>query len=267
MEDFVQQLNMQCNVNEELLKTQRSSKRLKELNERAAMAVTAAAAAQAESSELDESFIVMTKPNIVRRHTFNTMPTSSFSYGEAKINHLAESPCKNVDSKAYVGSFNSPGHKNGQVEKEEAKFPCAPQRRASMQQTSTSEYKKISNNSNSLQMNNDMSPHANFSYVDNRNLIDLSPCKFNNNFNTDFYKLCSDSFLCGSESNLNNSASVQQQLHLIQQKLQPQMSSLKSPVKEQSNLSNHVNSLFDQWLLNSNISAGKTGVVADSGDC
>ena len=263
MEDFVQQLNMQCNVNEELLKTQRSSKRLKELNERAAMAVTAAAAAQAESSELDESFIIMTKPNIVRRHTFNTMPTSSISYSESKTNHLAESPCKNVDSKAYVGSFNSPSHKNSQIE-EEAKFPYAPQRRASMQQTSTSEYKKISNNSNSLQMNNDMSSYANFSYVDNRNLIDLSPCKFNNNFNTDFYKLCSDTFLCGSESNLNNSASVQQQLHLIQQKLQPQ---IKSPVKEQSNLSNHVNSLFDQWLLNSNISAGKTGVVADSGDC
>lgn len=81
-----------------------------------------------------------------------------------------------------------------------------------------------------------------------------------NNFNKDFYRLCSDTFNCGSDANLNqlsaniscyekkdeanhntniHSCEFNQNLHTLG------CQNLKNT------LSAHVSSLFDQWLINS----------------
>lgn len=96
-----------------------------------------------------------------------------------------------------------------------------------------------------------------------------------NNFNTDFYRLCSDTFYYGSDANLNpmpsspNHYSVQSS-HLNFHPNAVATNTVGNLMKESSNsefqherntsdcqtsntntLTAHVNNLFDQWLLNS----------------
>ena len=103
------------------------------------------------------------------------------------------------------------------------------------------------------------------------------PRPMSNNFNTDFYRLCSDTlYYYGSDANLNPIPSPTHHQYLAPMLLTPQSnhptnnlelikeanSSLLSqqetdfptidrPESCSNTLTAHVNSLFDQWLLNS----------------
>ena len=216
---------------------------------------------------MDNSFSnhMQQRPVLARRHTIQSMSTSNAATTPASLqtkidvekaeSKLASpvaylkpvSPCSpiiNVDSKAYVGSFTQTN--------------MSPHRRyASLKQKYT--HTDIINLDNMLtgapRALQEESTSCNHS---------SGAKKVNNNFNNEFYRLCSgDTF--ESENNLNgwthssnSSLQIQKQLHI--QKLNAKEKQQQQQHERASNLTDHVNSLFDQWLVNSNLQCNESAV-------
>lgn len=209
--------------------------------------------------------------SLVRRHTITSMPVSAATLSiersntrQTDINNsinsndkttasVCQSPSKYSDSKAYVGSFTNPTNSR----------TSTPHRRASVQQKRT--ILNSNTNTNLIQL----SKTDRVQMVNNNKPISSvgsTPVKVKNNFNNDFYRLCSDTFYYGSDHNLLNNqsmsnSSLNYQFQLLENQLshKQQKSNETEILKEtiQTNLTAHVNNLFDQWLLNSSSVATK----------
>jgi hypothetical protein len=259
MNNFHFETKFQCNIDQRLQATKKASDRLKQLNMMAAEALTAKIAtsttytknANIYSKHNDCYFVdrsyksefikhQSTKSLLTRRHTIQSMtratttppspPSSktSFRYANNFDIHYAKhinldnqlktslraptSPTLHChDSKAYVGSFN-------QV-KQFHQFLLPMHHHLSNVNVNTKEEEETEEDNN-----NDLK-------------------QVNNNFNNDFYRLCSGGEILENESSENNLN------YLCQAK------GNANGYKCQSNLTNHVNTLFDQWLSNSSHSS------------
>jgi hypothetical protein len=280
IDEFVQQLNLQCNIDNRISECRKSAKRLRELNRIAAAQVVKAVVQHDPSQMIDENcYISSSSPihqhhhlqnNIVRRHTITTMPpskaatTTATSTADNQHHHqmmmmpmspkYAAAPppqptiikqILNNDSKAFAGSLTMPSTpvpgtpmhtsrynkminyaglssmENNSSDKQQHSTPNSPSFHntttlpaiASTTTTPLHQNQSIRNSStiNSLIAASCGSYYNNGGGLQNQNQpngvgagsYDFSPYKMNlNDFNTDFYRLCSDTFYCGSETNL-----------------------------------------------------------------
>ena len=283
LDDFVRQLNLQCNLDKTLQTSKNTSQRLKELNMMAINAVVNAAASSTTNNNTNsfnnERVVIISRPPLVRRHTITSMPLNSACINNQKVqpgspqinncdrNKIStimtnQSPSKFTNSKDYVGSFNKNNKTNS-----------LDYRNNRMMINSNTD-NSIANSCGSY---NQSKPHKRRNTISNNinnanNIIDFSgmgsPIRVNNDFNTDFYRLCSDSFFNnGSDMNLNlnrseSSSSVSNQNHqqLKEKPLETIIDNSSSSsqnlnvigknnnVAYETNLASHVNSLFDHWL-------------------
>jgi hypothetical protein len=256
---------------------ERTSKHLKELNIQAAKAVVAAATVIDDVTCKSGSL----RPNgLTRRHTITSMPITAALYQAtpklipepppptpalAETNAVVLTPIRRrqtavVDSKAYVGSFT--------LNRVSASLNATPTRRCSFNTI----HKQLPTPGYTPTLSNESTP------------VKLlcggvgvpGATRAANNFNTDFYRLCSDTFYYGSDANLNPSTSNSSLSKHNQQQHQQQQSGQhrhpnesddedesdasvnqhqhQQPTPQQqnlcqtANLTAHVNHLFDQWL-------------------
>ena len=196
-----------------------------------------------------------TKSLITRRHTIQSMtratttppspPSSktSFRYANNFDIHYAKhinldnqlktslraptSPTLHChDSKAYVGSFNQVQQSPHRRSEQFHEFVLPLRHHLSNMNVNTKEEETEEDNNNDLK-------------------------QVNNNFNNDFYRLCSGGEIFENESSENNlNYLCQTKGNANANKCQQHVGAVGG-----SNLTNHVNTLFDQWLSNSSHSS------------
>ena len=221
-----------------LATSEKTSKKLKELTMKEASRVVQNGK-KSPVKNMNESVNRPIGTSLVRRHTITTMPISAACLAyEKSSNEIdkkiiptpgsptpCDSPSKYIDTKAYVGSFTNPVNSR----------QSTPLRRA---ETVYKKYTYIPPDNES------------FTYSKGMNSVGSTPVKRKNNFNNDFYRLCSDTFYDGSENNFMNSNNVSESSNSIILKLKQQLEP-EHLDDLQSNVASHVNNLFDQWLINS----------------
>ena len=213
------------------MSTETSAKKLREMTIREA-------ARMIQKSENDSKpASKLARPSLVRRHTITTMPISAACLALDStcqdLNGYISPPSSRMpfdlttkDTKAFVGSFTHTSVSRTSTPLRRAETLCKKQRFISGAD------KESIDTSKSFKTNNSAAS---------------TPVKVSNNFNDEFYRLCTDTFLDCSEANFANSQSesVNSLLFKIKQVEPEHLDDL------QSNVSSHVNSLFDQWLVNS----------------
>jgi hypothetical protein len=216
---------------------------------------------------------ISSRPPLVRRHTITSMPlTSACLEKESRspqINNRAsvttkvtnQSPSRFTDSKNYVGSFNKASLNKINMLEQNSNKPdkmVNSNTENSIANSCGSSHSNIKHNRNNVIRRN-ASQNAEQAQI-NCNGVTTPVKSINNNFNTDFYRLCSDTFYNnGSENNLNrseSSASLQNQRHSIEHEHFESLSNQNLAISDNqvfrdTNLASHVNNLFDQWLNNS----------------
>ncbi|CAF1038739.1 unnamed protein product [Brachionus calyciflorus] len=236
LDDFVNQLNKQCKADKMLISSENNSKKLQELAIKEATRIARNSSTSPEYSETSKRPV---GTSLVRRHTITTMPISAACLVEkTSVNEInrkiktpgcqtpCDSPSKYIDTKAYVGSFTTPTNSR----------TSTPLRRA---ETVYKKHTYIPPDEESTK------PFQNGKSLTS---VGSTPVKVKNNFNTDFYRLCSDTFYDNSENNFNNNynESTNSIFFKLKQQLEPEhLDDL------QSNATNHVSNLFDKWLINS----------------
>lgn len=266
---------MQCKMDKTIAANEKTSKHLKELNILAAKAVVAAAK---QNHGVDQSDMIsqMQSPrpncNLIRRHTITSMPISAASVLDSPtkqvehqtnninaVNANNSTPTRTMDSRAYVGSFTRTNSSCGERQPVSSSLNSTPTRRCSFYtiQKTLCQSPLVENNINKtaqsscgshsklfMMKNNAIKPNVSSKHDENK--------ATSNNFNTDFYRLCSDTLYYGSDANLNPLPSpIAHNLHLINENNLP---SSQDDLYKTPNISAHVNNLFDQWLINSGTS-------------
>ncbi|CAF1022348.1 unnamed protein product [Brachionus calyciflorus] len=221
-----------------LISSENNSKKLQELAIKEATRIARNSSTSPEYSETSKRPV---GTSLVRRHTITTMPISAACLVEkTSVNEInrkikttgcqtpCDSPSKYIDTKAYVGSFTTPTNSR----------TSTPLRRA---ETVYKKHTYIPPDEESTK------PFQNGKSLTS---VGSTPVKVKNNFNTDFYRLCSDTFYDNSENNFNNNfnGSTNSIFFKLKQQLEPEhLDDL------QSNATNHVSNLFDKWLINSKV--------------
>ncbi|RNA40084.1 hypothetical protein BpHYR1_005975 [Brachionus plicatilis] len=216
----------QCKSDKLLINTESSAKKLKEMTIKEATRMI-------EKTENESKTI---RPSLVRRHTITTMPISAaclvkdntFGNLNGKYSqHGCQTPTDFAvkDTKAFVGSFThtSNSHTSTPLRRAETLYRKHTYIPEDNEQVNTPKSIKLANS------------------------VGSTPAKVSNNFNNDFYRLCTDTFFDGSEPNFANSQS--DSVNSLPFKLKQVESEHLDDL--QSNVSSHVNNLFDQWLVNS----------------
>lgn len=261
---------------------------------------------QSSMSESDTKFENISSPvhHLIRRHTITAIPSKAIASTSAQtakystqlptvVDATMENDCHGAravsvlaniklanntmgDTKAYAGSLTMPStpvHRFSKTSCGVVDTVVRPETPLTFHNTTTLPVIASGGTAHPMRSSNTANSLICGSYNNAPNGYEFSPCKVNfNDFNNDFYRLCSDTFFCGSDTNLTQMANCaivpcednqqQQQQSSRHQQHQSDMvdydemmenefegESSATLASYQTNISAHVNTLFDQWLM------------------